>query len=381
MRTRFAGRKPAVAAVVLATAAAAAAIAVVNALPAAAATTTLYASPSGTGSSCSSSDVCSLSGAQAAVRAAIGSATGDIVVQLADGVYRLSSPLRLTDADSGTNGHTVIWQAAPGAHPTISGARQITGWTLHDSSRNIWQANVGTGIDSRQLYVAGAPATRARSQVNRSDFTANGTGLHFTNSALNYLNTLTNQSRVEFEAINSFTDRYSPVQSISGGTITMQQPAWNNNNFGYDTSSSPFRAGPLYVENAYELLDSAGEWYLNPSTGILSYIPTSGQNMSSVDVELPVVQALVYIGGTYSAPAHNISFSGITFTGTSWLGPSSNQGFVDQQTGAYIAGNWSVAGLRHVQLGLHPVRGDPAQLVPDAGGGAGVGREQHHLQR
>ena len=43
----------------------------------------------------------------------------------------------------------------------------------------------------------------------------------------------------------------------------MQQPAWNNNTFGYDTLTSPFRAGPLYLENAYEFLDAAGEWYLD----------------------------------------------------------------------------------------------------------------------
>ncbi|WP_027346597.1 ricin-type beta-trefoil lectin domain protein [Hamadaea tsunoensis] len=309
--------------------------------PALAATTTVYASPSGTGTACSATQPCSLPTAQTTVRGMVGSMSGDIAVQLADGVYRLSSPLRLTDADSGTGGHAVIWQAAPSAHPVLTGARQVTGWTLTDSAKNIWQANVGAGVDARQLTVAGVQATRARAAVSRSDFTASGTGLRFTNSALNYLNNLTNQSRVEFEAINSFTDRYSPVQSISGGVITMQQPAWNNNNFGYDTSASPFRAGPLYVENAYELLDAPGEWYLNPSSGVLSYIPTSGQNMSTVDVELPLLQSLVDIGGSYAAPAHHISFTGVTFTGTSWLGPSSSQGFVDQQTGAYIAGNWS----------------------------------------
>ena len=59
--------------------------------------------------------------------------------------------------------------------------------------------------------------------------------------------------------------------------------------------------------------------------------------MSSVSVELPVLQSLVNVGGTYDAPAHHISFSGITFTGTSWLGASSNQGYADQQTGAYIS--------------------------------------------
>ncbi len=339
-------RRPVVAGVALATAAAATVVAVVaSALPAAAATTTLYASPSGTGTSCASSDPCSLSGAQAAVRSMVSGMSGDIVVQLADGVYRLSTPLRLTAADSGTNGHTVIWQAAPSAHPVITGARQVTGWSLANSTRNIWQANVGAGLDTRQLYVNGTEATRARTQVNRSDFTASSTGLRFTNSALNYLNTVANQNRVEVEAINSWTDRYSPVQSIANNTLTMQQPAWSNNTWGYDTLTSPFRAGPMYLENAYEFLDSPGEWYLNPGTGILSYIPRSGENMSSADVELPTLQSLVDIGGTYDSPARNISFAGVTFTGTSWLGPSGNQGYADEQTGAYLAGNWSWPGF------------------------------------
>ncbi|MEV1204283.1 RICIN domain-containing protein [Microbispora rosea] len=312
---------------------------VASATAARAATTTLYVSPSGTGSTCSSAQPCSLSGAQTAVRSQNSSMSGDIVVQLADGVYRLSAPLRLTAADSGTNGYRVVWQAAPSAHPVISGARAVTGWTLANQSKNIWQANVGAGIDTRQLYVNGVLATRARTQVNRSDFTANGSGLRFGNSALSYLNNLAGQNRVEMESVGSFTDRYVRVQSISGNFITMQQPSWNNNIFGYDTFTTPHRAGPLYIENAYEFLDSPGEWYINPSTGVLSYIPLSGQNMSSTSVELPVLQSLVGVGGTYDAPAHHITFSGITFTGTSWLGPSSNQGFADQQTGSYIAGN------------------------------------------
>ena len=215
--------------------------------PAQAATTTLFAAPTGTGNSCSAAQPCSLPAAQAAVRSLVGGMSDDVVLQLADGVYRLSAPLRLTAADSGTNGHTVRWQAAPSAHPTISGARTVTGWSLADAGRNIWRANVGTGTDTRQLYVAGVAATRARTTLNRADFTASSTGLRFTNGALSYLNTLANQSRIELESIGSFTDRYSPVQSISGGLITMQQPAWNNNNFGYDTFSSPFRAGPLYI--------------------------------------------------------------------------------------------------------------------------------------
>ncbi|MEE6262761.1 ricin-type beta-trefoil lectin domain protein [Plantactinospora sonchi] len=309
--------------------------------PALAATTTLYAAPSGSGTACTVAAPCSVTGAQTAVRSRTASMSGDIVVELADGVYRLTSPLRLTAADSGTNGYRVLWQAAPSARPVLSGARPVTGWSLVDAGRNIWRANVGAGVDTRQLYVNGAIATRARTQVNRADFTADSTGMRFTNSALSYLNNLANENRIQMESVNSFTDRYVSVQSISGNLITMQQPGWSNNNFGYDTFTSPHRAGPLYLNNAYEFLDAPGEWYLDPASGALSYIPLSGQNMSTVSVELPTLQSLVQVGGSYDAPAHHMTFSGITFTGTSWLGPSSNQGYVDQQTGAYIAGNWS----------------------------------------
>ena len=64
----------------------------------------------------------------------------DIIVELADGVYPLTATLSFTDADSGANGHTVTWQAASGAHPILSGGKQITGWVVSDSGTNIWKA-------------------------------------------------------------------------------------------------------------------------------------------------------------------------------------------------------------------------------------------------
>ena len=303
--------------------------------------TTLYASPAGTGTACSSTQPCSITQAQTSVRAINAGMTGDIVVQLADGTYRLSAPLSFTAADSGNNGHTVVWQAAPNAHPIISGAQKITGWSQYDATKNIWRANVGTGFDTRQLYVDGLLATRARTQITRSDLTATPTGFTFTNPALSYLNTLANQSRVEVETLDSWTDRYMPVQSISNNTFAMQQPAWNNNTWGWDTVQHPFRQGPLYLENAYEFLDTAGEWYLNTATGFLYYKPLAGQDLSSADVELPRLQSLISVGGTYAAPTHNVSFVGVQFSHTSWLHASSNDGWADQQTGGYIQGNWN----------------------------------------
>ncbi|WP_433088823.1 ricin-type beta-trefoil lectin domain protein [Dactylosporangium sp. CA-052675] len=343
-RCRSSRRRAAIAAALPLLLASAGAVAGPTTPASAAVMTTLSVSPTGSGTSCTAAQPCSLTQAQATVRAAAPSMSGDIVVQLAGGTYTLGGPLTFTAADSGTNGYTVFWQAAPGARPVISGGQRVTGWTPADSGQNIWKANVGTGVDSRQLYVDGRIATRARTQVNRGDFTISATGLSFTNGALSYLNNLANKSRVEVESVDSFTDRYAPVQSIAGNTITMQQPAWNNNTFGYDTLSKPFRAGPLYLVNAREFLDAAGEWYLDTAAGVLYYKPLSGQDMSTVDVELPRLESLLRVGGSYAAPAHNLSFSGLQFANTSWLLPSTGQGYADQQTGAYLYGNLSRPG-------------------------------------
>src|SRR3954451_14197642 len=96
----------------LAAALTAATVAVGPTTPAlAAATTYLYASPTGNGTACSAGRPCSLDQAKAAVRALNRRMTRNIVVRLADGVYRRTTPLTFTAADSGNNGHTVSWQA------------------------------------------------------------------------------------------------------------------------------------------------------------------------------------------------------------------------------------------------------------------------------
>jgi Ricin-type beta-trefoil lectin domain-like len=268
------------------------------------------------------------------------SASSDVVVHLAGGTYRLTKPLTFGSADSAQNGHMISYAAATAAHAVMTGAQQVTGWTLQNSANNIWVASVGTGVNSRQLYVNGAEAPRASMSVPRSDFTFNANGMTFTSSSLSFLDGLTDQNQIDVESLDSFTDRFAPVQSISGGTITMQQPAWSNNAFGYDTLNAPFAGGSMFLENNPAFLSQAGQWAINSSTGQLFYKAASGQNPNNLDIELPKQQVLLQVSGSLSNPVTGLSFSNTTFTGTTWLGPSSNQGYVDQQAGAFITGNW-----------------------------------------
>jgi len=317
----------------------------VAAAPAQAETVTIYVAPNGNDDNAGTADqpVATPARAQQLARTQA-AASNDVVVQLAGGTYRLSAPLVFTTADSGRSGHTVNWQAASGQTPVLSGGTQVTGWAVQDSSQNIWAASVPQGSDSRQLFVDGTLAPRASIPISRNDVQITTTGMNITNSALNYLATLPQQNRIEVESQNSFTDRYAPVQSISGTTITMRQPAWNNNNWGYDTLARPFGGGQLYLENSYSFLKSTGQWFLDPQAGKLYYKAPTGWAPASHDIELPRLQSLLQISGSYSDPVRGITFSGLHFEHTTWLTPSTSVGYANQQSGTFIPTSYSMPG-------------------------------------
>ena len=115
----------------------------------------------------------------------------------------------------------------------------------------------------------------------------------------------------------------------------MRQPCWHNVNVW-----PPIWAFNLlgWLENAYELLHSPGQWYLDSRHGRLFYIPLPGQRLAKADVELPATQALVDLRGTLARPVSDLRFQGIRFEYATWLGPSGPNGYAEDQSGFYLAG-------------------------------------------
>src|SRR6267378_1825168 len=142
--------------------------------------TTLYVSPDGSGASFSQTQPGNLSGARDFLRTIDTGMTGDIVVYLYGGTYQLTNSFQLrenaTNHDSGTSGYNVIYQAYPGQIPVLNGGMVVTNWSLFNAPGNIWRAYVGQGVNSRQLYVNGVRAIRARGPLNPSGFTITSTG-------------------------------------------------------------------------------------------------------------------------------------------------------------------------------------------------------------
>ena len=118
----------------------------------------------------------------------------------------------------------------------------------------------------------------------------------------------------------------------SGAVVTMQEPY-----FTLARLKGGVQVGvPTYVENAFELLDEPGEWYLDRAAHEVYYIPRPGEDMQTTEVVAPAVEKLLELQGTLDTPVHDLVFEGIRFCYASWLRPS-QIGHVDTQANFIVA--------------------------------------------
>jgi hypothetical protein len=271
---------------------------------------TLHVAPDGRGSACSTDQPCALDTARGQARSLVPTATGDVVVELQGGTYRLTNAFQLGVQDSGRPGHPVVYQAAPGQHPVLSGATRVTGFTEVDTAKDIYRAKVPAGTASRELFVNGVRADRAQGPKNPGGFSVTATG--FTTSDPSYAS-WTNPAQVEVVQDNAWKQMRCPLASItrsaSGGSdLTVDPGCWKNNHssvpdpgFPFNGAGLPSLSGISWLENAYQLLGTPGQFYLDQAAGYLYYVPRAGEDLATADVELPVAPELLDVSGT---PGH-----------------------------------------------------------------------------
>jgi hypothetical protein len=295
---------------------------------------------------------------------------GEIAVYLRGGVYRLERAFVLDSRDSGQRGRDVIYRAAPGERPVISGAMRVRNWSLFDPNLGIYRARVGPRR-SRQLFVNGQRAVRARTEPYPAGFlpvyfqilgVPFPVGIEFIPTALNPErwrdpSTWTNPQNVDAVIETQWKMMSVPLDSVTPypdyapnpldpafrtGLLTVQEPAWTNANVFFDRSTNEPGIWSFWqvtrFENTYEFLDEPGEWYLNEATGWLYYIPRRGENLATADVELPLLEILVDGRGDPGRPVSNIRFEGLIFAFATWLEPGGSSGYVSDQSGFHLVG-------------------------------------------
>ncbi|MBQ4518778.1 MAG: right-handed parallel beta-helix repeat-containing protein [Clostridia bacterium] len=254
--------------------------------------------------------------------------TTDIYVYLKNGTYYLEDTLCFEEKDSGFNGFNVIYKAAEGAQPVISGGTPIEGWTLFDEEKNIYKASA-KGADNRHLYVDGKRAVRARSEGNVGNFVSDGGVEGFTCSNTEFLQ-YKNFADVEFVFLRGWVSRRAHplnVESVDADTVKVNIRNWDRvNDVDYKKPESVY-----YYENAYELLDEEGEFYIDKQADTVYYKPITGTDIHSSVIVAPKLETVISVcGESVVKPAHNIVFSGITFKDSTWLSPNHHD-FLDTQ--------------------------------------------------
>ncbi len=132
------------------------------------------------------------------------------------------------------------------------------------------------------------------------------------------------------------------AQGSTPGLLGMAEPGWTNANVFRDADGQPGIWSFWQVtrfENALQFLDEPGEWYLDERRGWLYYKPYPGEELSTADVELPVLESLVDVRGRKGKPVRNLRFRGLTFAYATWLQPSSGNGYVSDQAGFHLVGS------------------------------------------
>ncbi|MBR5210425.1 MAG: carbohydrate-binding protein [Paludibacteraceae bacterium] len=289
--------------------------------------------------------------AQRAVRGVNKSMKEDINVYLHEGTYQLTSTLRLSNADGGTNGHYVRYMAAPGETPLVTGGIPVNGWALFDAEKNIWCAKDVVGR-FRQLYVNGKKAIRARhpnvkpngdhyfNRLAKVDTTGRAFDVY-----TDQIKQLENIKKSEIHVMVAWADQTLRIDDVkyNGNTckIIPQDPERTRLfRRAYPMLGTAFMSNPpkqqcYYLENDMSLLDMEGEWYLDEDTNTLYYMPREGENMSTANVVAPNIETLIEVKGESTKDkVQNISFSGIVFAHTNYLRPS-NEGFLNLQAGQF----------------------------------------------
>lgn len=253
-----------------------------------------------------------------------------IYVYIKEGRYVLNSDVKWGVKDSGQNGFSVIYTSMGEEEPVISMGKDYSDFELYDADKNIYRTYVGTDTNTRQVYVNGVRGVRARNEINTNGCLRNAV---MNVDAAYYIcddvemADFENQSDIELVYFEQWTNprvRVDSIEKTSDGKaqINMLKTSWQTGRSSGNTPTS----FPVYVENAYELLDSPGEWYMNKVDGYLYYMPREYEDPATMKATVPVGErAFTIAGDSADKKVHNLKFNNLAFEYITWLWPSTSE--------------------------------------------------------
>ncbi len=299
--------------------------------------------------------------AQQAVRQALaeGYDGPGIVVMIAPGDYFLDKPLIFTPADSGNRRTVIQYRPKPstGGSVRISGGRRLTGFQKNEAGHWVLKIpEVAAGEwNFSQLFVNGQRRARPRwpktgaFHIVQDDPPKEGkegsdhNRLYFDGDDLRA--DWANLEDIELIVFHTWTASRMRMDRVD----EKENIAWLTATAGRDQWWSGLRKGRRYfLENVREALSEPGEWYLDKTTGELTYIPMDGENLATAEVIAPRLSHLLKIEAdvTKGESVESLEFYGLNFAHTNYVLPK--EGYSVAQAEVTLDGAIRADGARRV---------------------------------
>lgn len=258
--------------------------------------------------------------------------TQPVEIRLAGGVYELSAPLLFTAADNGQ-----VWRSLPGERAVLSGGRRLRGWRLGShAGRNAWflelpEVQAGQW-DFTQLWVNGVRRPRPRlpkqgcyrfAGLDGQQLAGWSQGATRAQYAEKEIGSFRNLDDVQVVAYQLWFDMHLRLAQVDEARklLHFKRPALGN--LIADGAFARYE-----LRNVAEALDTPGEWYLDRSSGVLTYLPLPGEDPEQTGVVVPRLPELVRFQGTAAEPVRGVRLEGLGLCHNEWSRGPENVGGV-----------------------------------------------------
>jgi hypothetical protein len=247
-------------------------------------------------------------------------------VWLRGGRYHLTSPLTFDQHESGE----VTFAAYPGEEPIFDGGTRITNWTQETvNERAAWVADVSALVDQygpfRSLFANSQRCARPRfpkaGYFLVDEVVESGETEFFTRAAKRFvaapgdMKQWQNLTDAEVVGLHWWIEERMPIVRYDDATRIVYSSRTSMMPMSKDTR--------YYVENIFEALTEAGEWYLNRETKKLYYLPQEGQTPENTEIVVPLTLQFLRVMGDveHGDFVEGLRFEGLAFEYSDWVQP------------------------------------------------------------
>lgn len=228
-------------------------------------------------------------------------------VLIRGGIYYLKQPVVFSSQDSRKPEEKVVYKSYNNEKVIISGAAELQPkWTAYKG--NIKRALIAENLIFDQLFISGRKLRMARFPNYDS------TSSHFGGYSVDVLNpkkirSWKNPEGAYIHALHQHEwggYHYRVTGKTDGDSLKMEGGYQNNRQMGMHDK---YR----FIENVFEELDTADEWYFNKKEKMLYIYGAPGEDLLKAKILSPQLKHLFEFRGNEVNPVRNIGLEGLEF--------------------------------------------------------------------